>query len=195
MDELTLGAYERRAASYAQDWESQPAAADLHQLVDEFFFPGPTADIGCGSGRDTAWLFEHGFDTTGYDASEALLAEARRRHPGIAFEFARLPDLQDVPRCRFANVLCETVIMHLTADEIAASVRSLLDILIPDGILYLSWRVTAESDLRDDDGRLYTAFDPALVAQALGPAEILFEDEATSASSGRTVHRVISRKR
>jgi SAM-dependent methyltransferase len=195
MDELTVGAYERGAGAYADDWEGQPAPVDLHALVESFFYPGPTADVGCGSGRDTAWLAEHGFQTIGYDPSPALLDEARRRHPGVAFELARLPDLDGVPRASFANVVCETVIMHLEPSEIEPSVTTLLDILAPEGTLYLSWRVTPGGDVRDDAGRLYAAFEPELVREALTGATVLYEDELTSASSGRIVHRIVARKR
>ncbi len=194
MDSLTNGAYERGAEAYAADWESQPVANDLHALVDEYFCPGASADIGCGSGRDTAWLHAHGFQTIGYDSSGALLAEARRRHPGIVFAHASLPKLEGVPRGHFANVLCETVIMHMQATEIAPSIGALIDILAPDGTLYVSWRVTPDDDWRDDEGRLYTAFDPALVTDALIGMTLLFEDEATSASSGRIVHRIVARR-
>jgi SAM-dependent methyltransferase len=195
MDSLTQDAYERRAGAYASDWETQPAPDDLHELINEFFWPGPTADVGCGSGRDTAWLHDHGFQTVGYDDSEALLGEARRRHPGIEFVRATLPDLEGVPRGHYANVLCETVIMHLEVAQIAPSVQAMLDILAPSGTLYISWRVTPGHDRRDDEGRLYSAFDPGLVTDALGSTTLLFDEEATSASSGRTVHRVIARRR
>ena len=55
----------------------------------------------------------------------------------------RLPQLDGVARASFDNVLCETVIMHLPRADIAPSVRTMLSLLKPDGMLYLSWRVTA----------------------------------------------------
>src|SRR5262249_26819081 len=61
MDQTTLAAYDRDAAAFAREWETQPAPSDLHDVVRRFFAPGPTADIGCGSGRDTAWLGRNGF--------------------------------------------------------------------------------------------------------------------------------------
>ena len=163
-------------------------------LLRRFFRPGPTADIGCGSGRDTAWLNRNGFAAVGYDASEGLLAEARRRYPDLAFHSAALPGLTGIPDRSVVNVLCETVIMHLDPVTIPASVRRLLAILQDDGILYLSWRVTEHADRRDANGRLYAAFDPDLVFQGLGPAEILFDEQTGSVSSGKLVRRIIARK-
>ena len=166
----------------------------MHALLLEHFRPGPTADIGCGSGRDTDWLTRNGFPATGYDAAEGLLAEARRRYPGLAFHAASLPDLDGVASGGFANVLCETVIMHLPAGRIAPAVRRLLTLLAPGGTLWLSWRTTAGSDRRDEADRLYTAFDAALVHDALGGAAILYENIGDSASSGKPVHRLILRR-
>jgi SAM-dependent methyltransferase len=192
-DPLTVAAYDRDPAGYAEDWETQPPPVDLHALVHEFFAPGPTADVGCGSGRDTAWLAGQGFDVVGYDASEELLGEARRRHPGIRFEHAELPDLAGVPS-GFANVLCETVVMHLPVRSVAPAVRRLVQLLAPGGTLYLSWRVTGGGDVRDDAGRLYAAFDADVVRAALVDVEVLHDEQRTSASSGRVVHRVIARR-
>ena len=98
MDTQTLAAYDRMAAAYAADWHTQPAASDMHALLLGHFRPGPTADIGCGSGRDTAWLAEQGFAVTGFDASEGLLTEARQRYPDLDFRHAALPDLTGRPR-------------------------------------------------------------------------------------------------
>jgi trans-aconitate methyltransferase len=162
--------------------------------VRRFFREGPTADIGCGSGRDTAWLAQNGFAATGFDASEGLLAEARRLHPNIQFHHAALPELSGIAEASFANVFCETVIMHLPPDAIAASVQRLMAILKPQGTLYLSWRVTEGPDKRDETGRLYAAFDADLVLQALSASTILLDEQRVSVSSGKTVRRVVARK-
>lgn len=166
----------------------------MHTLLHQYFQPDPTADIGCGSGRDTAWLSAHGFPAVGFDPSEALLDEARRRYPELQFQMAALPDLAGVPVNHFANVLCETVIMHLAAEHIGPAVKKLLAMLRPSGILYLTWRVTEKADRRDEHGRLYTAFDPRLVTEALATAEILLDEEKISASSGKKIHRIVARK-
>ena len=161
-----------------------------------FFRPGGrTADVGCGSGREVAFLAASGFDAVGYDASDALLEQARLRYPRLQFATAALPGLAGVPDAAFDNVLCETVIMHLRRPQILDAVRRLLAILKPDGILYLSWRVTEGADQRDPHGRLYSAFESALIREAIdGRAEALLDDEPISASSGKRIHRIVARK-
>jgi SAM-dependent methyltransferase len=194
MDTKTLQAYDSQAAAFAQDWHEQPPPADLHQIVRRFFGPGLTADIGCGSGREVAWLDANGFPAVGYDASFGLLAQARTRYPQLEFHSAALPALEGIAEASFANVLCETVIMHLARDAIAPSLRRLIAILAPGGILYLSWRVTAGIDQRDAHGRLYGAFEADLVRGQLADAAMLLDEEVVSASSAKTIHRLVVRK-
>ena len=195
MDEPTLNAYDRDAPAYADDWETQPPPSDMQALILHWFARGPTADIGCGSGRDAAWLDAQGFPTHGFDASEGLLAEARRRHPRIPFSHATLPDLAGVEDGAFANVLCETVIMHLGPAEVTPAVERLLAVLVPGGVLYLSWRVTEGADRRDTHGRLYAAFDPQRVLTPLAGADILLDEQLGSVSSGKLIRRIVARKR
>lgn len=195
MDDLTLHAYDHAAAAFADDWDSQPAGTDLQELVLRYFRrPGLVADIGCGSGRDAAWLAANGFDLVGFEPSAQLLAEARRRHPEVEFQSAALPELANIPAGSFDSVLCETVIMHLDARSAVEAASRLIDIVKPGGTLYLTWRVTQGEDQRDDSGRLYAVVDAAGVRNALAPAELLLDEEVTSSSSGKTIHRVIARK-
>ena len=193
MDKTTLAAYDGGATRFARDWHEQPPPTDLHALVKRFFGQGRTADIGCGSGREVAWLNEAGFPATGYDASAGLLDEARRRYPALDFRRAMLPDLAGIADGSFDNVLCETVIMHLDRATIAPSVRHLFALLKPGGTLYLSWRVTEGADQRDAQGRLYAAFDADLVRSELQAGAILLDEDVLSASSGKRIHRIVAR--
>ena len=196
MDRLTLAAYDHDAAAFAKDWHEQPAPADLHDIVRRFFIPGgATADIGCGSGREVAWLNANGFPAVGFDASGGLLNEARARYPHLKFAHAELPDLRGIAANTYDNALCETVIMHLDRAMIAPSVARMLDIVRPGGIFYLSWRVTEGADQRDQHRRLYAAFDPSLVLAEMSTATLLLDEEVVSASSGKKIHRVVVRKK
>jgi SAM-dependent methyltransferase len=194
MDRSTLATYDKDAAAFAKDWHEQPTPADLQEIIFRFFIEnGATADIGCGSGREVAWLNASGFPAVGFDASEGLLAEARKRYPKFTFTHAELPDLSGIAAASYDNVLCETVIMHLAPELIAPSVRRMLDIVKPGGIFYLSWRVT-DADQRDERGRLYAAFDVLLVLAELSGVTLLLNEQVVSESSGKKIHRIVARK-
>ena len=195
MDRETLAAYDRDAVAFAKDWHSQPAPVDLHDILTRFFIKGgATADVGCGSGREVAWLNANGFPAKGFDASIGLLAEARARYPDLGFAHSELPELCGIAANTYDNLLCETVVMHLDRALIAPSVRRMLDIVKPGGIFYLSWRVTEGADQRDRHRRLYVAFDASLVSAELSDTTLLHDEEVVSASSGKIVHRIVVRK-
>jgi len=198
VDVETLAAYDAFAADYAEDWLAQPPPTDLQDAVRAHFRCGAdggfAADIGCGSGRDVDWLNRHGYPCVGFDASDALLAEAQARYPDWRFErtCTSLPDLHEISPRTFDSVVCETVLMHLPREAIAPAIDHLRRILVADGTLYLSWRV-GDVDRRDERGRLYTAFDATLVLDALDGMTILHSAEATSTPSGHRIHAVVAR--
>jgi SAM-dependent methyltransferase len=192
-DGATLAAYDANARAFADDWHGQAAPTDLHEIVRRFFDRSLTADVGCGSGRDVAWLNANGYPAIGYDASEGLLAEARHRYPQHQFIASALPDLPGVADASFVNVLCETVLMHLPKAAVTPSLSRMLAILKPAGTLYVTWRVSA-ADLRDERGRLYAAIDGTEVHRALATASVLLDEDVVSASSGKRIRRIIARK-
>jgi SAM-dependent methyltransferase len=195
MDRETVNAYDTASATYASDWLGQPAPTDMYALLATYFEPGRTIDVGCGAGRDVAWLKANGFDAKGVDASSGLLSEARKAYPGIDFQPATLPALLELEGERFQNVLCETVLMHLDPADVKLATQALLALLLPGGTLYLSWRVTRERSLRDSNGRLYASFASDEVRNVLlGAAQIVFDKEQVSASSGKIIHRLIAKK-
>jgi ubiquinone/menaquinone biosynthesis C-methylase UbiE len=193
MDRQTLAAYDTAAAAFAQEWHQQAPPSDLHASIRRFFKPGLSADIGCGSGRDVAWLVANGFPAVGYDPCEGLLNVARARYPQLEFVAAALPELTGVSDNTFDNVLCETVLMHLDRGSVVASVKRLRAILKPGGTLYLSWRVS-QFDQRDQYGRLYALIDKGLIAGALAAETLLLDEEVVSESSGKRIHRMVARK-
>ncbi len=195
MDTDTVRAYDMQAFNYAAEWEEDQAPPDdLRAAVRAYFNNGLTVDVGCGSGRDTAWLAGQGFEVMGVDASLGLLAEARRRHPEVTFDVDVLPSLRGLGDRIFTNVLCETVIMHLLEPDAINAVRRLSCLLAPGGTLYLSWRVGDGTDRRDDAGRLYAAFATGAVRATLTDLDVLLDEERVSRSSKKVIHRIVARR-
>jgi len=194
MDHRTIESYDTNADEYAKKWALQALPEDLYALLRQYFSPGLTADIGCGIGRDVAWLSEHGFAAVGFDASFNLLAHAKAAHPKLPFFQSSLPLLAGVDRGIYQNILCETVIMHLPSSLLSEAIDTLVALLRPGGTIYLSWRVYGDAR-RDDTDRLYTAVNPdTALAPLYERAQVLLDQEVMSASSGQKIRRIIARK-
>jgi 2-polyprenyl-3-methyl-5-hydroxy-6-metoxy-1,4-benzoquinol methylase len=95
---------------------------------------GLTLDVGCGEGRLCRELRSRGYDVTGFDASEALVAEARAADPAGRYELARIDELP-VDSGAAQLVLCVNVLPHIHDFERAA--RELARVLADDGRLLI----------------------------------------------------------
>ncbi len=117
-------------------------------------------DIGCGSGRDLARLRRAGFKVTGVDASGAMLAEARARHPELkeALIESALPDLPGV-RGPFGLICASAVMQHLESGLLYESFRTVARLLEEGGRFILSFPVQYPgidaATNTDPDGRLF----------------------------------------
>jgi methyl halide transferase len=71
-------------------WDTgRPSAELLRALADEKPPPGRALELGCGTGTNTVWLAQQGFEVTAVDISPTALAEAeeRARRAGVAVRF------------------------------------------------------------------------------------------------------------
>ncbi|PDW01582.1 class I SAM-dependent methyltransferase [Candidatus Viridilinea mediisalina] len=185
MDPTTLTTYDNQAAKFAAAQRGKSPEA-LQQLIMTYFRPaGLTADIGCGSGRDTAWLVANGFPAVGYDASAGMLAEARRAFPALTWQQAALPDLAEIDAGQYQNVLCSAVIMHLPAASLPLAIANLARILAPTGCLLLTYRASETEDPREPDGRLYTPIVSDHLVGMCRAVGLALQHQRSSADGGR----------
>lgn len=158
IDQETIRAYNRSAAFIAS-LHSSIAPWRLYELGCQYFRRGEvTLDIGCGIGRDSAWLLEHGFPAIGFDASWEMLLHARSLHPSVSLAQDSLPHLSSIRSQSASNILCSAVIMHLADHDIPKALTNLCRILRPDGILIVSYR-SAIAGVNRESGKLYSAID------------------------------------
>ena len=105
----------------------------------------PVVEAGSGPGHVTAYLAAGGAHATGIDLSPGMVAEARRRFPGPAFEVG---DLRRLPRpatsSGWAAVLGWYSLIHLAASELPDAVAALARPLDPGGWLVLGLHAGAE---------------------------------------------------
>ncbi len=179
MDKRTIDQYESRASYYVNEYENV-VPHNLHSLIIRYFKKGePTADIGCGSGRDANFMKEKGFPVVGYDASFAMLDEAKKLYSDIPMFQAILPELEEIPDNIYTNILCSSVLMHLPSDKLEDACDNILRITVPGGIVLLSIRSSRDQVSREQDGRLYTKISgSALVRyfEQIG-AQLVYRDE------------------
>ena len=73
-------------------WDQATIPPDLLRLVagPAALPPGTALDIGCGTGRQAAFLAEHGWEVTGFDVSPRAVDQARARSGAVRWHVAGL---------------------------------------------------------------------------------------------------------
>jgi ubiquinone/menaquinone biosynthesis C-methylase UbiE len=162
MDDQTIRIYNEKASHIvARHLQHGSHPNHLEAKLTTYFRLGkPTADIGTGSGRDSQWLYHHGYPVVSYDGSEGMLAEARQLYPECDFRYALLPHLAEIPSATYTNVLCSFVLMHLPEAELPVAIQNLARILHPSGRLMVAFRPSRTGGVREADGRLFTPISP-----------------------------------
>lgn len=96
---------------------------------------GVAIDVGCGTGRQTAYLHEIGHDVRGFDGSTHMLALARAKLPNVAFEVAQVDDLP-VDDASVDLVTCFIALTHV--QDLDRVFEEFARVLRPGGALVIS---------------------------------------------------------
>lgn len=141
--ERTRIAYDVVAVDYARVLAAGLPSDPTDRLVLARFaagLRGPVVEVGCGPGRMTGQLAELGLDVRGIDLSPAMVAEARRRHPGLDFEVGTVTAL-DLPDRSVAGLVAWYSIIHLPPEDLPVAFAEFARVLVPGGRLQLAFQV------------------------------------------------------
>ncbi|MFF0431498.1 class I SAM-dependent methyltransferase [Streptomyces sp. NPDC004327] len=135
------GVVELYASKFANRLEEQPFSRTMigtfAELVRGTGNPR-AADVGCGPGHLTAMLHELGLDAFGLDLSPGMIDHARRAHPALRFDEARMEDLP-VEDGALGGVLAHYSLIHTPPAELPALLAELARVLAPGGLLLVSF--------------------------------------------------------
>ena len=165
MDPKTSDYYSKNASKLAVEYASVDDTVKGH-LTSVFAKSQKILDVGCGTGRDLAFLLGKGKDAYGVDPSEEMLSGTHQTliKQGFSGEdrlfLGSLPNLSQFTESEFDGILCSAVLMHLPEEELFDAVYALRRVLCPDGTLLVSVPA-ARNDVdpvtrRDGNGRLFT---------------------------------------
>ncbi|MEW2622197.1 methyltransferase domain-containing protein [Streptomyces sp. NPDC048106] len=144
----TRAFYDTVAEDYAEHFANPLADKPLERALlaafAELVGPGAAvADLGCGPGAVTGHLAALGLDAFGVDLSPAMLAVARREHPGLRFEQGSMLDLP-LPDGGLAGAVSWYSSIHTPDERLPDLFAELYRVLAPGGRLLLAFQVGAE---------------------------------------------------
>jgi len=146
----TRSSYDAVAAAYDEHFREALAGRPWDRAVLAVFAelvrsrsPGPVADVGCGTGHQTAFLRGLGVDVFGVDLSPGMLAVARQEHPGIRFAVGSMLALDLLDGC-LGGLLAYYSTIHVPDDRLATVLAEFARVLGPGGHLLLAFQVGDE---------------------------------------------------
>lgn len=142
----------------AQEFFNQTVKADMSELYDIFlknlpYNQGKILDLGCGSGRDSKYFLDSGFEVVAMDISEELGKRASEYiGQKVIIQDMRELNYQD----EFIGVWACASLLHLDEDEIVETLRKIFKSLKKDGIVYISFKYGDKN--YEKDGRKFSCF-------------------------------------
>ena len=148
---MSVDFYNQNAAHFVRDTVTVEMAALYDEFLPHLKTRSHIVDAGCGSGRDTLFFLQQGFQVTAFDASEAMVAAAQELTGSKVlltdFNAFSAPELVD------AIWACASL-LHVPAAALTETFRHLANQLKPGGIFYCSFKQAEVDSSRD--GRHFT---------------------------------------
>ncbi|MBN1641535.1 MAG: NUDIX domain-containing protein [Anaerolineae bacterium] len=157
----TRSAYDAIAHPYGDRWFDIRLHEDMARFVGRLAPGVRVLDVGCGPGRDTAWLVEQGYDAYGVDLSLGMLRAARQRGldvPVAQADMRRLP----FPKGAFRGLWVCASLLHIPKTEASGVLRELERVVHPGHIYVAVKRGEGEAWVEDSRGirRLFAYYHP-----------------------------------
>ena len=135
--------YDAAASAYADhlfaELERKPLDRHLlNRFAEATRGRGLVADLGCGPGHVSRYLFEQGVQVIGIDLSPEMVDVARRLTPAIDFRVGDMHRLE-LDDASLAGIVAFYAIVHFEPGELTAVFSEMRRVLAPDGIALIAF--------------------------------------------------------
>lgn len=149
-DDPTLRFYADNAAVYAEH-ATTPTGQQLDAFLGLVPAGGKILELGCGNGRDAAYMLSRGFDVDATDGMPELAAEAERRlgRPVRILRFEQLAVIAS-----YDGIWACASLLHAPASSLVEILGRIYRALRPGGIFTASFKA-GNGEGHDDLGRYF----------------------------------------
>ncbi|MGM0502351.1 MAG: class I SAM-dependent methyltransferase [Bacillota bacterium] len=142
----------------AEEFYNNTVNVDMSQQYQEFLAHlnkgAHILDLGCGSGRDSLYFLEHGYQVTALDASKELvrLSSELINQQVLHLKFQEL-DFES----EFDGIWACASLVHVNRAEIKEVFQNIIQAVVPNGVIYMSFKYGNQEFYRT--GRLFNCYD------------------------------------
>ena len=168
----TIKYYNENAKTFVEGTVSVDFSDIQTKFINKLNANAKILDFGCGSGRDTKFFLEKGFDVEAIDGSEELCKFASE-YTGINVKHMYFQQLEEVSK--YDAVWACSSILHLSYDELIDVMKKIVDSLKTNGLFYTSFKY---GDFEGDrNGRYFINMDEIRISSLLENIEHLEIEE------------------
>ena len=147
----TLLYYNTNTSSFVESTQSVQMTEAWSRFTKKLESSSNILDFGCGSGRDTKYFLEHGYQVEAIDGSEELCKVASA-YTGITVKKQLFTDLSDVQK--YDAIWACSSILHASSDELIIIMIKIWTALKDNGVFYTSFKYGTFEGERN--GRYFT---------------------------------------
>ena len=168
----TIDYYNLNAKNFIENTQN----VDMHLAQDKFLHllneGAVILDFGCGSGRDTKYFLDQGYQVTATDGS-AELCRLASVFTGIEVQEMLFQELDDINT--YGGIWACSSILHLPKNELLLVIRKMCNALKDTGVIYTSFKYGDFEGVRN--GRYFTDFNEDSFKEFIaGIPELTIED-------------------
>lgn len=155
MNEHLQSSYDRVAENYAEEFRDELSKKPfdrkmLDWLAEKVGTRGTICDMGCGPGQIAGYLHQRGVKACGVDLSAGMVEHARSLHPEIPFQQGNMLALSEVADNSYGGVAAFYSLIHIPRLEVVKALQELRRVLMPGGILLVTFHLGKEFVHRDE---------------------------------------------
>jgi ubiquinone/menaquinone biosynthesis C-methylase UbiE len=137
----------------AEDWVRDHDADTWWQEGTDYFLsllpPGARVlDVGCGGGIKTNFIAQKGFDATGIDFSEKMIALARERYPGVGFAVHDMYEVGTLDET-FDGIFMQAALLHIPKADVLTVLSGMQTVLVPGGLLHIAVKAVRDDGVEE----------------------------------------------
>ena len=159
----TINYYNTNAKQFIETTAFVEFHSMQHKFLDKLPARASILDFGCGSGRDTKYFIEQGYQVDAIDGSVELCRIASE-YIGIEVKHMYFHELSAVEK--YDGIWACSSILHLPIEELEDVMKKMEKALKPNGIIYTSFKYGNFSG--DRNGRFFTDMTEETFGKLLG---------------------------
>jgi ubiquinone/menaquinone biosynthesis C-methylase UbiE len=201
MSDITRATYDKIAPAFAEvnTRMSENLLVAAQKFLDYIPKNSLCLDLGCGTGRDSAWFEQHQLKMISVDFSMGMLAQARKitTRPLAQMDMRQLGFEKQV----FAGIWCNAALLHLPKAEAPQVLDEMRRILCQSGILNLSMQkgtgeqFEANPYVSEQGQRFFARYDLPEITKMLETSDFVIRETLEITYNQRTWLRLIAQSK